>query len=99
MCMQAASAFGDPVSLPWELGPILTFYPDLLQLCHLSDGLLQVFHGSNLEPSDTPPVSSHSREARAARCREGWRFGKLPSSRPRGRGGLTLVLEEVKAHA
>lgn len=44
MCMQAASAFGDPISLPWELGPVLTFYPDLFQLCHFSDGLLQVFH-------------------------------------------------------
>lgn len=35
MCFQAASAFEEP---------ILTLYPNLFQLCHLSDGLLQVFH-------------------------------------------------------
>lgn len=101
-------------TLPWEPGPILTFYPDLFQLCHLSDGLLQVFHellhlvgaqGAEVQhllllrarewgcqsdamgviwnPATPPPVSSHSREARAARYREHQCFGKLPSSRPR----------------
>lgn len=42
MCFQAA--FEDPISLPRESGTILTFYPNLFQLCHLGDGLLQVFH-------------------------------------------------------
>lgn len=42
--MWAASAFADPTSPPWQPGPVLTLYPNLLQLRHLGDGLLQVFH-------------------------------------------------------